>query len=196
MISGVPKKASLPLSLNTPFPLANASNSTVFRALFLWFKALIPVKIAPTLGGQPHCIPSTIYTVSRWVSKFLLRKEVLRVVWRGEDTVYLRGMGRDSITWKGGGGKGSWAQNKPCVRVWPYAWLYMSPSHGGSCWTPFLNPLPETLIYAAFGVIEPDSPPSYSKIIAAGYSWEFSNSFKLETRNKGEEKFFRACCAR
>lgn len=58
-----------------------------------------------------------------------------------------------------------------------------------------LNPLPETLIYAAFGVIEPDSPPSYSKIIAAGYSWEFlSNSFKLETRNKGEEKFFGACC--
>ena len=32
-----------------------------------------------------------------------------------------------------GGGKGNWAQNKPCVRVWPYAWLYMSPSHGGSC---------------------------------------------------------------
>lgn len=84
----------------------------------------------------------------------------------------------------GGGGKGNRAQDKPCVRVWPCARLCVSPSHGGSCWTPFLNSLPEPLIYAAFGAMELDSPPSYSKIIAAGYSWEFSNSFKLETRNE------------
>lgn len=58
VISGAPKKASLPLSLNTPFPLANAWNSTVWRALFLWLKALIPVKIPVPLGGQPHCILS------------------------------------------------------------------------------------------------------------------------------------------
>ncbi|KAL6031414.1 hypothetical protein STEG23_010086, partial [Scotinomys teguina] len=38
------------------------------------------------------------------------------------------------------------------------------------------------LIYAAFGAMEPDSPPC--KIIAAGYNWEFSNSFKLESRSK------------
>lgn len=147
--------------------------------LKLWslWKYPLPWVGSPIVSHQP-------YTLG-WVLKFLLRKEVLRVVWRGEDTVYLKGMGRGEHHLEGGGGgKGNWAQDKPCVRVWPYAWLYMSPSHGGSCWTPFLNPLPETLIYAAFGVIEPDSPPSYSKIIAAGYSWEFSNSFKLETRNE------------
>ena len=183
MISGVPKKASLPLSLNTPFPLANASNSTVFRALFLWLKALIPVKIPPTLGGQPHCIPSTIYTGMSF--KISSQKGGFEGGVKGRRYCVPQGNGEGRASpGGGGGGKGNWAQDKPCVRVWPYAWLYMSPSHGGSCWTPFLNPLPETLIYAAFGVIEPDSPPSYSKIIAAGYSWEFSNSFKLETRNE------------
>lgn len=163
VISGAPKKASLPLSLNTPCPLANAWNSTVCRALFLWFKALIPVKILVPLGGQLHYILSTMDPGS----DLLLCKLVLREGSKGQETMeFLRegAVWREGcITWGGRWTKGNGVQAKPCVCVWPCAWLCRSPSCSGSCWTPFLNPLPETLIYAAFGVMEPDSLPFPSR---------------------------------
>lgn len=85
MISGAPKKASLPLSLNTPFPLADAWNSRVCRALFLWFKALIPVETLVPLGGQPHYILSPRYTEIRRALKFSSLTASLRVKLRADD---------------------------------------------------------------------------------------------------------------
>lgn len=182
MISGAPKKASLPLSLNTPFPLADAWNSRVFRALFLWFKALIPVETLVPLGGQSHYILSPRYTEIRRALKFSSPDSKFESEVKSRWQTLCTWEGRGTITWgEGGRGTGPKTNN---VCVWPYAWLCLCSSHGGSCWTPFLNPLPENLIYAAFGAMEPDSPPCYSKIIAAGYSWEFSNSFKLESRSE------------